>query len=213
MLNKPSGIITATKDKENKTVLDLFPDEERKFLHAAGRLDRDTEGLLIITDDGDLTFRLTRPEFGFIKRYFFMAFGELSKADIEKVESGGIPFGDGSFSRPAEFSDIALSTVLENTEYIPEDIREHALKNPSGKITSGIIAVSEGKHHEVKLLLHSCGCKIFRLKRLSVGDIFLDKKLKGGEYRLFTPEETALAEEYKKRYIPNINIKDAPTEK
>ena len=210
MLNKPSGTVTATKDKENKTVLDLFPEDERKLLHAAGRLDRDTEGLLIITDDGDFTFRLTRPEFGFEKRYFFMAFGELSNDCIEKVERGGIPFGDGSFSRPAKFSDIALSTVSDEAEHIPEDIREHALKNPNGRVTSGIITVTEGKHHEVKLLLHSCGCKIFRLKRLSVGEIFLDGTLESGKYRPFTPEETALAEKYKKLYIPDINSKAAP---
>ncbi len=210
MLNKPSGIVTATKDKESKTVLDLFPKDERDMLHAVGRLDRDTEGLLIITDDGDLTFRLTRPEFAFEKRYFFMAFGELSSKDIEKVEHGGILFGNGSLSRPAKFSDIISSTVLKETDHIPDDIREHALKNPNGKVTSGIITVTEGKHHEVKLLLHSCGCKIFYLKRLSVGEIVLDKNLKSGEYRPFTPEEISLAEKYKKLYIPDINSKTAP---
>lgn len=210
MLNKPSGIVTATKDRKSRTVLDLFPEDERNMLHAVGRLDRDTEGLLIITDDGDFTFRLTRPEFRFEKQYFFMAFGKLSPESIEKVEHGGIPFGSGSFSRPAKFSDIVSSTVLSEAEYIPEDIREHALKNPGGKVTSGIITVTEGKHHEVKLLLHSCGCKIFYLKRLSVGGIILDKNLKSGEYRPFTPEEISLAEKYRKLYIPDINSKTAP---
>ncbi|MBR3935833.1 MAG: 16S rRNA pseudouridine(516) synthase, partial [Oscillospiraceae bacterium] len=89
MLNKPSGVITAVSDKETKTVMDLFPDEMRPGLHPVGRLDKDTEGLLIITDDGDLTFRLTRPEFGITKRYFFRAFGKIDKEKIEKLAEGG----------------------------------------------------------------------------------------------------------------------------
>ena len=207
MFNKPSGVITATKDKSAKTVLDFFPPSERENLHAVGRLDIDTEGLLIITDDGELTFRLTRPEFSFEKRYFFMAFGEISAENAEKIVKGGIDFGSGVRSRPATFSELSLSTVLECSGKIPAEIREHALKNPAGKVTSGVITVTEGRHHEVKLLLHSCGCKIFYLKRLSIGGITLDESLETGEYRAFTPEETTLAKGYRALYIPDINKK------
>ncbi|MBQ6579520.1 MAG: 16S rRNA pseudouridine(516) synthase, partial [Oscillospiraceae bacterium] len=95
MLNKPGGVVTATSDKFSKTVMDLFPDDIRKGLFPIGRLDRDTEGLLIITDDGDFAFRMLRPEFGITKRYFFRAFGEINEEKIKKLESGGALYGNG----------------------------------------------------------------------------------------------------------------------
>ena len=86
MLNKPNGVITATRDRISKTVMDCFPKEIREGLFPVGRLDLDTEGLLIITDDGDFAFRMLRPEFGITKRYFFRAFGEINEEKIKKLE-------------------------------------------------------------------------------------------------------------------------------
>ena len=202
MLNKPGGVVTAVRDKDSKTVMDCFPKDMRHGLHPVGRLDRDTEGLLIITDDGDLTFRLTRPEFGITKRYFFRAFGKITEEDIEKLAKGGLLFGNGEEAKPAFVSDIILSTVEEDMEHIPEENRAHCSKNPKGATFSAVITVTEGKRHEVKLLIKSIGCRIFYLKRISMGDFVLDPVLKPGEFREFTLEEIKLAEEYRKIYIP-----------
>ncbi len=201
MLNKPAGVVTATVDKYSETVMDLFPEEIRKGLFPIGRLDRDTEGLLIITDDGDFAFRMLRPEFGITKRYFFRAFGEISEEKIKKLEIGGALYGNGETARPAFLSDIVLSTVKNDAEFIPEEGRAHALKNPDGKTFSAVITVTEGKRHEVKLLLKSIGCKIFYLQRISMGEFVLDPMLKPGEFRKLSPEEVSFAEDYRKIFI------------
>lgn len=201
MLNKPRGTVSATSAPFFKTVMDCFPKDLSTGLHPVGRLDIDTEGLLIITDDGELTFRLTRPEFGFIKRYFFMAFGKLSAAGAEKIERGGTLFGNGRPAKPAHIEWLEHRTVEACSSYIPPEKLEHCMKNPRGIVSAGVIAVTEGQRHEVKLLLRGAGCSIFYLKRISMGKIVLDEKLAPGEYREFTPEETALAEEYRKIWI------------
>lgn len=207
MLRKPSGFVTAVSDSREKTVIELFPEEIRAGLHPVGRLDKDTTGLLLITDDGDFTFRMLRPEFGVEKRYFLRAFGEISEEKIKKLESGTNLYGNGEPARPAVLTDIALSTVREDLEHIPEKDRAHCLRNPEGKTFSAVIKVTEGKRHEVKLLIKSIGCRVFSLERLSMGKFVLDEKLSPGEFREFTPEEVSLANEYKKLYIENINAK------
>lgn len=201
MLNKPAGVVTAVSDKAFKTVMDCFPEEMREGLHPVGRLDRDTEGLLIVTDDGELTFRLTRPEFGITKRYFFRAFGKISGDKIKKFEEGGMLYGNGEEARPAFLSDIVLSTVEKDAEYLSEEYRAHCMKNPKGETFSGIITVTEGKRHEVKLLLKSVGCRIFYLKRISMGDFVLDPVLKPGEFRSFGEDEIKTAGRYRKIFI------------
>jgi len=201
MLNKPGGVVTATWDKYSKTVMDCFPGEIREGLFPVGRLDRDTEGLLIITDDGDFAFRMLRPEFGIAKRYFFRAFGEIDKEKIKKLEEGGALYGNGEEAKPAFLSDIILSTVEHDSGFIPEEYRAHTLKNPKGKTFSAVITVTEGKRHEVKLLLKSIGCRIFYLQRIAMGKFMLDTVLKPGEFRKFTPEEVSFAEDYRKIFI------------
>ena len=201
MLNKPGGVVTATSDKYSKTVMDCFPKDIREGLFPIGRLDRDTEGLLIVTDDGDFAFRMLRPEFGITKRYFLRAFGEITEEKIKKLENGGMLYGNGEAARPAFLSDVVPSTVETDSEYIPEEDRAHALKNPNGKTFSAVITVTEGKRHEVKLLLKSIGCKIFYLQRVSMGNFVLDRMLRPGEFRKFTAEEVSFAEDYRKIFI------------
>lgn len=201
MLNKPAGVITAVSDIKDKTVMDCFPPELRPGLFPVGRLDKDTEGLLIITDDGDFTFRMLRPEFGISKRYFFRAFGEISEEKIKKLENGGFLYGNGEAARPAFITDIVLSTVEKDEAFLSEKDRAHAMKNPKGKTFSAFITVTEGKRHEVKLLLKSIGCRIFYLKRFSMGKFVLDPMLKPGEFREFTSEEIGFTEDYRKIFI------------
>ncbi|MBR3610549.1 MAG: pseudouridine synthase [Oscillospiraceae bacterium] len=201
MLNKPAGLITATEDKHEKTVMDCFPKEMQKGLFPVGRLDKDTEGLLIITDDGDFAFRMLRPEFGIKKRYFLRAFGEITEEKIKKLAAGGSLYGNGEEARPAFLDEVISSTVEEDSEYIPEDYRAHCMKNPKGKTFSAVITVTEGKRHEVKLLIKSIGGRVFYLKRIAMGDFLLDSNLFPGEFREFTPEEVKTAEDYRKIFI------------
>lgn len=201
MLNKPYGFVTSTRDPSLPTVMDCFPDKLRPGLHPVGRLDRDTEGLLIVTDDGDLTFRLTRPEFCIEKRYFFRAFGSLDGDKIAALSRGGALFGNGEPARPAKIPDFTLGTVSESAPFIPEKRRAKALRNPGGSTVSGVISVTEGKRHEVKLLLRSVGCSVFYLKRLSVGEISLGEDLSPGEFREFTQGEREYAERLRKVFI------------
>lgn len=201
MLNKSRGTVSATSDPFFKTVMDCFPTDMSTGLYPVGRLDIDTEGLLVITDDGELTFRLTRPEFGFVKRYLFMAFGSLTSAGKEKIEMGGVLYGNGKTAKPARIEHLEHESVAACSKYIPAEKLEHCMKNPGGAVSVGIIAVTEGQRHEVKLLLKGAGCSVFYLKRLSVGEIHLDESLAPGEFREFTPEEKALAEEYRKIWI------------
>lgn len=201
MLNKPAGVITATEDKNDKTVMDCFPKDIRNGLFPVGRLDRDTEGLLIITDDGDFAFRMLRPEFGITKRYFLRAFGEISEEKAKKLAAGGKLYGNGAEAKPAFLDEIIPSTVRDDFEHIPEKDRAHCMKNPEGKTFSAVITVTEGKRHEVKLLMKSIGCKVFYLKRIAMGSFVLDPVLKPGMFREFTPEEIKSAGEYRKIFI------------
>lgn len=156
---------------------------------------------MIVTDDGDFTFRLTRPEFHIEKRYFFRAFGSLDEGKAAALRRGGTLFGNGTPARPAEILDFSMSTVSESAPFIPEEKRARALRNPGGCVVSGVISVTEGKRHEVKLLLRSVGCSVFCLKRLSMGEITLGENLAPGEFREFTPEEREFAERLRKVFI------------
>lgn len=196
MLYKPKGFLSANRDKNYPTAMDLISD--RDGMHICGRLDKDAEGLLIITDDGDLTFRLTNPAFGICKKYYFEAFGKIDDEKIKSARDGGIPLGDKTPSKPAFISNLKLSVVEEHKKDLPLKNREKYLKNPDGIVSSGIIEVSEGKFHEVKLILYHLGCKIYRLKRISIGEICLDNNLLPGEYRYFNDAEISWCEKTKK---------------
>lgn len=118
MFNKPSGCITARSDPRHKTVMDYFPQEKRDILHPIGRLDKDTEGLLLFTDDGTLTSKLLNPESSISKTYFFYALGTLSESERESIEQGIKLYPTRSLiSRPATLSVEGVATL--------GDIKEH----------------------------------------------------------------------------------------
>ena len=127
-----------------------------------------------------------------------MAFGKLSKAGKERIELGGTLFGNKRPAKPAHIENLEYCTVEECSKYIPKEKLEHCMKNPKGTVSTGIISVTEGQRHEVKLLLRKAGCSVFYLKRLSIGKIILDEALLPGEFREFTLEEKSLAKEYRK---------------
>lgn len=153
MMNKPSGVVSATEDKRDKTVLDLVPEElRRRGLFPAGRLDKDTEGLLIITNDGDFAHRMLSPRNHVEKRYVAKLDGRITKDMITRFEQG-IVFSDGVACLPAK------------------------LETDNGDETVGIVTICEGKYHQVKKMFTVCGLKVVHLQRISIGNLYLDSKL------------------------------------
>ena len=168
MLNKPAGIISASEDDRESTVIDLISEPKRRDLFPVGRLDRDTEGLLLITNDGALSHRLLSPKHHVDKVYFARVSGILSDSDVELFRDGLI-LTDGLECLPA---DLKILSVSEE-EYLSE----------------AEITVREGKFHQVKRMFASVGAEVIYLKRLSMGPLTLDPGLDTGEYRRLTPDE------------------------
>jgi 16S rRNA pseudouridine516 synthase len=173
MLYKPAGVVSATTDGRNETVIDLLAEENVKGLSPAGRLDIDTEGLLLLTDDGVLIHRLLSPRKHVDKVYEVHMEHELSEADIKKLEEGvdiGDKNDDGS-------KDLTLPARVE--------VRE---KDDEGRPVIHLI-IHEGRFHQVKRMLEAVGNNVLFLKRLSMGPLKLDASLQPGEYRELTEDE------------------------
>lgn len=163
MLHKPAGVLTATEDRKQPTVLDLLPPELRRIgLAPVGRLDKDTEGLLLLTNDGELAHRLLSPKYHVDKRYLARVDGELSAADAEAF-ARGMTLGGGLECLPA------------GLEVLPDRVC--------------IVTLREGKFHQVKRMLAARGAPVLYLKRLSMGPLTLDDSLAAGAYRLLRAEE------------------------
>lgn len=167
MLNKPQGVVTAVSDSRRQTVIDLIrPEDRTPGLHPVGRLDRDTEGLLLLTDNGQLGYQLVIPEKKVAKRYEAWVNERVTKADVEAFREG-IVFIGGTRCKPATLE------VLAATE------RESHVR----------LEIEEGKFHQVKKMFLAVGKKVTRLRRLSMGPLELDSTLAPGEYRALTPAE------------------------
>lgn len=169
MLHKPAGVLSATEDGRGKTVLDLLAPEYRKLgLFPVGRLDKDTEGLLLLTDDGALAHELLAPKKHVDKVYFTRVDGCLTPEDCAAFAEG-MTLGDGLHCLPAGLEIL------------------HA-----GEQSEALVTLREGKFHQIKRMLAARGKPVRYLKRLSMGPLTLDDALAPGEYRLLTAEELAL---------------------
>ena len=189
MFNKPGGYVTARRDELRPTVMDFFPEEQRNLLHPVGRLDIDTEGLLIITDDGKLDNRLKQPGRHVEKCKFFRALGHNGEAEIRRLESGIELYHKDHIACPAKYEPAGYCRVRDAAEFIPPRRRSKWLKNPEGDVSMGYLTITEGKKHQVKLMIKSVGCRVFYLKRVRIGGLNLDESLMPGEYRELTAEE------------------------
>lgn len=203
MMNKPEGYLTACRDDQRPTVMDLLPPELAAKLHPVGRLDIDTRGLLLLTDDGMVDQALMLPERHVTKEYFFYAFGKITESQAEMLRTG-IEITPGVISRPAEFEAGEYHTVGEVKEYLPIFRRQRYLKNPDGAVFSGILRICEGRKHQVKLMLRAVGCKVFYLKRLSIAGIRLDENLGPGEIRPLNEEEMKILMDRKREVCTNF---------
>lgn len=165
MLNKPAGVISATRDFKTQTVLDLVSDKQRKDLFPVGRLDKDTEGLLLITNDGELAHKLLSPSKHVDKVYYAKIEGRVTEDD-KRAFAQGISIGNGEVAKPAKLEILAADEISEIS-----------------------LTIQEGKFHQVKRMFESVGKKVIYLKRISMGSLVLDGNLKPGEYRALTKKE------------------------
>jgi 16S rRNA pseudouridine516 synthase len=166
MLNKPSGFISAVTDAKGPTVLDLIDREARSIgLFPVGRLDKDTEGLLILTNDGDYGHRIISPKHGIVKTYYAETDG-IIRDDTAALFRDGLVLKDGTRCLPAEFEVLSV-----------------------GPVSSALIKVTEGKYHQVKRMMAAAGCPVRYLKRLSIGGLRLDAGLPAGKYREMAENE------------------------
>ncbi|RKM57449.1 rRNA pseudouridine synthase [Butyrivibrio sp. X503] len=176
MLNKPVGVVSATTDKKQETVIDILKEENVKGLNPCGRLDIDTEGLLLLTDDGELIHRLLSPKKHVDKTYEVHIKYALSESDIKRLEEG-VDIGDKN-------DDGSKKLTLPAKVCINEDIINDENDNPVILLT-----ICEGRFHQVKRMLEAVGNEVMFLKRLSMGPLLLDPNLNPGEYRELTNEE------------------------
>lgn len=189
MLNKPSGCLTAKRDATRDTVMRFFPPEIAEKLHPVGRLDKDTEGLLLLTDDGYLDRFVLRPEHHLEKEYLFYAFGKLDRGCFEQMERGVTLRGSNAVSKPAHAQLLKFTTVGACESLLPETRKSHFMKNPDRPVTVGLLRITEGRKHQVKLMVSAVGGHVFALKRLAVGNLRLDGSLAPGAYRPLTERE------------------------
>lgn len=193
MFNKPGDCITARRDERHKTVMDYFPEEKRDVLFPIGRLDCDTEGLLILTDDGELCYKLLRPEHHVPKTYYFKATGSLSDEQIALLERGVRIYKNSDFlTSPASLTVLPPITYRDIEEYLPKRNEPMPERRADLPATEGFLTITEGKKHQVKRMLRHVGCKVVYLKRVKMGDLSLDENLACGEYRPLTEEEILL---------------------
>lgn len=165
MLNKPAGVVSATEDKNDPTVVELIRERRRKDLFPVGRLDKDTEGLLLITNDGDLAHRLLAPEKHVDKVYYAEIDGKVTREDAELFRAG-VDIGDEKKTMPA------LLEILSSAD--------------RSKV---LLTIHEGRFHQVKRMFHAVGKEVVFLRRIRMGPLKLDEKLHPGEYRRLTKEE------------------------
>ena len=164
MLNKPAGVLSATEDPRQETVLDLLsPELRRQGLSPVGRLDKDSEGLLLLTNDGELAHRLLSPKRHVDKVYRIRVDRPLGEAD-RAAFAAGIVLADGTACLPAKLE-------------------------PLGEGLEALVTLHEGKFHQIKRMIASRGAAVCRLERLSMGTLVLDDGLERGQYRLLTGEE------------------------
>ncbi len=172
MMNKPQGVLSATEDLRDRTVIDLLDAEFRHFEpFPVGRLDKDTEGFLLLTNDGKLAHNLLSPKKGVPKTYFAHVEGIVTEEDVERLAEGVI-LDDGYETKPGRLVILKSAPVSEIE-----------------------LTITEGKFHQVKRMFEAVGKKVVYLKRLSMGPLSLDEGLDLGAYRELTEEEIALLEE------------------
>ncbi|MBP3606309.1 MAG: rRNA pseudouridine synthase [Clostridia bacterium] len=189
--NKPRGEITARSDANRKTVMDSIPEQYRD-LFPVGRLDKETEGLLLFTDDGPLCQRLLHPDTHVEKTYLFYSFGVLSAEDLRRLESGVPLEGLGVISAPARLSILRVCPLSEIGEELSEYEKKRYRRHWDDPVTVGTLTVTEGKKHQVRKMLLAVGGRVMLLRRIAFGPLSLGDLPLGAIRPLTKGERTAI---------------------
>lgn len=210
MFYKPAGYITARSDRYHKTVMEFFPKWQESNLHPVGRLDKNTEGMLIITNDGNFNQKIMHSKHKISKKYLFYAMGRLDKEEVQKLKIGvniekqqeGIYSGNLVILEHLILEDAITKLKKQISQNIEQGILtiksyESLLRllNKTSKnlshqvVTVGEITITEGKKHQVKKMIRAIGGYVIYLKRVAIGEVCLDHFLKPGEKRELTLEE------------------------
>lgn len=184
MFNKPFGCVTAHRDDRFPVVMDYFRSLENDRLSPVGRLDRETEGLLMITDDGIWNQKMTNPAFHVPKTYEFAALGTLNEENLQRLSEGVLLIGSDRPTTGASVTVTGTSLLSKVVPHLHPDMQEKLKYNlPDHPVVFGTITISEGRKRQIRRMLKVVGCCVIRLKRISMGSIVLDEKLAPGEYK------------------------------
>ena len=210
LLHKPAGYVSATEDTREKTVLELVPKDGRRNLFPVGRLDKDTEGLLLVTDDGQLAHQLLSPKKHVDKTYFAVTEGKVVPEDIEKIQVG-VDIGDEEPALPGKLEILKVWEENPKQEVASgKDCERKNVKGDSETMTDKadneeykadveksfwrseiLLTIQEGRFHQVKRMMEAVGKKVIYMKRISIGPLTLPDDLQKGQARELTPDELA----------------------
>lgn len=189
MFHKPFGCVTARRDDRYPTVMDYFSELHNDNLNPVGRLDRETTGLLLITDDGMWNQKLTHPAYHKEKTYEFTVLGDLTEERIRALENGVLLKGAASLTSPARITITGHNILSDILPSLHPEVQASISSNlPDHPVTFGTITITEGKKRQIRRMMKSVHCCVIELKRISIGSICLDPQLKPGEWKEFFPD-------------------------
>lgn len=183
MFYKPYGCVCARRDDSHPTVIDYFKELNNPNLSPVGRLDKETEGLLIITDDGKYNQMMTHPENKIEKKYEFIVMGIIDDTKRKQLENGILLKGTSKNTSPAKIYINGTKNLSDISSNLHPNIQNQLQNNrPDTPVTIGNITITEGKKHQIRRMMRAIDCFVIHLKRISMGDICLDETLLPGEW-------------------------------
>ena len=189
LYHKPFGCVTARRDDRYPTVMDAFAHLNNPHLSPVGRLDRETEGLLLITDDGMFNRRMTRPEFHQEKTYTFTVMGDLTEEKCALLEAGVLLNGEDTPTAPARITVTGKSTLAQVLPTLHPEIREKTAHNPPERtVTFGTIVITEGRNRQIRRMMKAVRCLVLQLKRVKMGEYILPENLQPGDWMEIFPQ-------------------------
>lgn len=190
LFHKPFGCVTARRDDRYPTVMDWFQTLDIPDLSPVGRLDRETEGLLLITDDGMWNRQMTLPEFAVEKTYEFTVLGDLTPEKIAVLEAGVVLNGDTEPTAPAKITVTGRTTLAEALPRLHPEVQEKTRHNPPDRpVTYGAITITQGKNRQIRRMMKAVRCLVLQLKRTAMGGITLDADLAPGQWKEMFPKK------------------------
>ena len=189
LFHKPFGCVTARRDERYPTVMDWFRALDNPDLSPVGRLDRETEGLLLITDDGMFNRELTRPEFHKEKVYEFLVLGDLTEDKRQALKDGVLLNGEDTPTAPARITVTGKSTLGAVLPALHPEIQEKSRHNPMDRpVTFGSITITEGRNRQIRRMMKTQRLLVLALKRVKMGAFTLPEGLKPGEWVEISPD-------------------------